>query len=72
VRYRGYCAITFTVSNREKQKARTVRQQVWARGVELSDGNKEGRIVAACVVARELDPITVPNPSSGACWPIGR
>jgi hypothetical protein len=48
--------ITFTVSSREKQTARTVRQQLWARAVELSDGSKEGRIAATCVVARELDP----------------
>jgi hypothetical protein len=47
--------ITFTVSSREKQKARTVRQQLWPRAVELSDGSKEGRIAATCVMARELD-----------------
>jgi hypothetical protein len=35
--------ITFTVSSREKQKARTVRQQLWARAVELSDGRQARR-----------------------------
>jgi hypothetical protein len=45
--------IAFTVPAREKQKARTVRQQLWARTVEISDG-KAGRVTATCVVAREI------------------
>ncbi|PWF47965.1 IS4 family transposase [Massilia glaciei] len=45
--------ITFRMGAREEQKARTVRQQVWARTVEISDG-KSGRIIATCVVAREI------------------
>lgn len=44
--------ITFTIPARGTQKARTVRQQLWARTVEISDG-KAGRITATCVVARE-------------------
>jgi hypothetical protein len=47
--------IMFAVSSREKQKARTVRQQLCARAVELFEGGKEGRIAATCVVARQLD-----------------
>lgn len=46
--------ITFTMSGREKQKARIVCQQLWARTVDISDGSKTGRITATCVVAREV------------------
>ncbi len=45
--------ITFTLGARDKQKARTVRQQLWNRAVEISDG-AGGRITATCVVAREI------------------
>ena len=44
--------ITFTMAARDKQKARTVRQQLWTRSVEISDG-KAGRITVTCIVARE-------------------
>jgi hypothetical protein len=47
--------ITFTMPGRAGQKARTVRQQLWARVVEIADGSKAGRITATCVVAREID-----------------
>lgn len=46
--------ITFTMPGREKQKSREVRQQLWARSVEISDGSKTGRIAVTCVVAREV------------------
>jgi hypothetical protein len=46
--------ICFTIGGREKQKAREVRQQLWARRVLLGDG-KKGQIEATCIVARELD-----------------
>ena len=46
--------ITFAVGARENQKGRTVRQQLWAREVEINDGEK-GRITVTCVVAREVD-----------------
>ncbi|RJG11337.1 IS4 family transposase [Massilia cavernae] len=45
--------ITFKMGPRDEQKARTVRQQVWSRAVEISDG-KGGRITATCIVAREI------------------
>lgn len=45
--------ITFTTGSRENQKGRTVRQQLWAREVEIADG-KKGRIGVTCVVAREV------------------
>lgn len=44
--------ITFKMGPRDEQKARTVRQQIWCRAVEISDG-KGGRISVTCVVARE-------------------
>lgn len=44
--------ITLTMPGREKQKARTVRQQLWARAVDIADGGKTGRITATCLVAR--------------------
>ena len=46
------CGITLTMPGREKQKARTVRQQLWARAVDIADGGKTGRITATCLVAR--------------------
>ena len=45
--------IRFTLPARPGQKAREVRQQVWARRVALSDG-KHGRVGATCIVAREV------------------
>jgi hypothetical protein len=45
--------ITFTMAARDKQAARTVRQQLWTRSVEISDG-KTGRITVTCVVGREI------------------
>lgn len=45
--------ITFTMAARDKQAARTVRQQLWTRSVEISDG-KAGRITVTCVVRREI------------------
>jgi hypothetical protein len=46
--------IRFTLPSRHGQKAREVRQQVWARRVELSDATG-GRVEATCIVAREVD-----------------
>jgi hypothetical protein len=46
--------IHFTLPSRHRQKARPVRQQVWARRVRLSDG-KGGRLEPTCIVAREVD-----------------
>lgn len=46
--------ISFTIGGREKQKAREVRQQLWARPVLIGDG-KKGQIEATCIVAREVD-----------------
>ena len=46
--------ISFTMGGREKQKARVVRQQLWAQGVLIGDG-KKGQIEATCIVAREVD-----------------
>lgn len=45
--------ISFTLGGREKQKAREVRQQLWARPVLIGDG-KKGQIEATCIVAREV------------------
>ena len=45
--------IAFTMPTRGTQKARPVRQQLWARSVEIGDG-KRGRICATCIVAREV------------------
>ena len=47
-------AISFTMGGREKQAAREVRQQLWARSVLIGDG-KKGQIEATCIVAREVD-----------------
>lgn len=46
--------IRFTMAARPGQTAREVRQQVWARRVELPDG-QGGVVNATCVVAREVD-----------------
>lgn len=45
--------ITFVIGSRENQKGRAVRQQLWAREVEIKDGEK-GRITVTCLVAREV------------------
>ncbi|EXI86506.1 MAG: Transposase for transposon Tn5 [Candidatus Accumulibacter regalis] len=47
--------ITFTLPARHGQKARVVRQQLWARVVDLPHG-KNQTIRATCVVAKEIDP----------------
>jgi hypothetical protein len=46
--------VRFTLPARHGQKAREVRQQVWAKRMELSDGQR-GRVMATCIVAREVD-----------------
>ena len=56
--------ITFTLPARNGQKARVVRQQLWARVVELPHGKKQ-TIRATCVVAKEIDP---PAGSSPVEW----
>lgn len=45
--------IVFTMPSRHGQKARPVRQQLWARRVEIRAG-KTGTIAATCIVAREI------------------
>jgi len=45
--------ISFTLPARDDQKARPLRQRLWARQVEISDG-KAGRLSVTCVVAREV------------------
>lgn len=45
--------ISFVMEGRGKQKARQVRQQIWAKRVLLRDG-KRGKIEATCIVAREV------------------
>jgi hypothetical protein len=45
--------ISFLMEGRGKQKARQVRQQVWAKRVSLRDGRR-GKIEATCIVAREV------------------
>ena len=45
--------IRFTVGGRESQKAREVRQQLWAQRVTLRDG-KKGKLEATCIIAREV------------------
>ena len=44
--------IRFTMPSRHGQKARPVRQDVWAQRVELPDGTG-GKVVATCIIARE-------------------
>jgi hypothetical protein len=46
--------ISFVMGSREKEKGRTVKQQLWARAVTISDG-KRGKLTVTCVVAREID-----------------
>jgi hypothetical protein len=53
--------ITFTMPARGTQKSRSVRQQLWARAVEIADG-KHGRINATCIVAREVGAPTGSEP----------
>lgn len=45
--------IEFMVGARENRKARSVRQQLWAREVEIDDG-KRGRLRVTCLIAREV------------------
>ena len=45
--------IAFTMPARGMQKARPVRQQLWARTVEIADGKRE-RISATCIVTRKI------------------
>lgn len=45
--------ITFTMPARDEQKSRKVRQQLWARALEISNGNG-GTVPVTCVVAREI------------------
>jgi hypothetical protein len=44
--------IRFTMASRQGQKARDVRQRVWAKRVTLSDGHG-GAVEVSCLVARE-------------------
>lgn len=44
--------IRFTMPSRQGQKARDVRQRVWAKRVTVSDGHG-GRVEVSCLVARE-------------------
>lgn len=46
--------ITFAMAARHGVKARTVRQQLWVRRVELMAG-KRNSVSATCVIAREVD-----------------
>jgi len=46
--------LQFTLASRQGQKARAVRQQVWAQRVQIADG-AGGTVQATCVVAREVD-----------------
>ena len=46
--------LTFAMAARHGVKARTVRQQLWARSVTLPAG-KGKSVVATCVIAREID-----------------
>ena len=46
--------IEFTLAARPGSKARIVRQQLWARRVELRAG-KDKTVSATCIVAREYD-----------------
>lgn len=56
--------IEFTLGAREHRPARKVRQQLWARRVEISDG-KRGRLNVTCVVAREVG---VPDGAKPVEW----
>lgn len=46
--------ITFAMAARHGVKARTVRQQLWVRRVELAAGKRDS-VSATCVIAREVD-----------------
>jgi hypothetical protein len=46
--------ITFAMAARHGVKARTVRQQLWVRKVELPAG-KDKTVSATCLIAREID-----------------
>lgn len=46
--------IVFTLGSRHGQKAREVRQQLWARPVKIPAG-KAGPVAVTCIVAREID-----------------
>ena len=46
--------ITFAMAARHGVKARTVRQQLWVRRVELMSG-KGNSVSATCIIAREVD-----------------
>ena len=46
--------ISFVIGARDKQKARKVRQQLWARRVELP-ARRGVKIAATCLIAREID-----------------
>jgi hypothetical protein len=53
--------IRFVMASRQGQRAREVRQQVWAQTLELPDG--KGRFVqASCIVAREMEPAAGEKP----------
>jgi len=45
--------IVFTLGARDGQKARKVRQQLWARRVQIPAG-KSGPVAVTCIVAREI------------------
>ena len=45
--------ISFTMPGRDKQKAREVRQQLWACQVDIPAGKK--KVSVTCIVAREID-----------------
>lgn len=47
--------VRFTLPSRAGHPARQVRQRLWARRVEISDG-QGGRVAATCIVAREEHP----------------
>lgn len=47
--------ITFAIGSRDGQKGRIVRQQLWAKEVELPAG-RGGTVKATCIIAREIDP----------------
>ncbi|KVC78962.1 transposase [Burkholderia ubonensis] len=53
--------IRFVTGARKHQKSRAVRQQLWAREVEIADG-KRGKIKTHCVIAREVGAPTGVNP----------
>lgn len=46
--------IAFTMASRHGQKARKVRQQLWAKRLDIPAG-KTGKVSVTCVVARELE-----------------